>query len=234
MSFSLGGMGSVVGAVVDTALKVADKALPYVYDMYATGREHSFQNRAQSNAQQFTLSQMQNAHQWEVADLRAAGLNPALSATGGASLGGSPIAATPASHSISSPALDLMSIANAYQDIQNKDQELQNKQITSSILRAQASQVSSDALQKTLQMKAFKAYVDSLGGKGLSELGGRLFGGYGQASKEVSLLGSLIFDAGQAVMNNMTSSAPATPEEKKKKLLEYNRWLKSYAEDRPD
>ena len=42
-------------------------------------------NSAEStNAQQITATneQMQNAHQWEVDDLRAAGLNPILSAGG--------------------------------------------------------------------------------------------------------------------------------------------------------
>jgi len=44
-------------------------------------------------ANQFTTEQMKNRHQWEVQDLRAAGLNPILSALNGApSMGGSPVA----------------------------------------------------------------------------------------------------------------------------------------------
>ena len=37
----------------------------------------------------FTKEQLQNRHQWEVEDLRKAGLNPVLSANSGAAVGGS-------------------------------------------------------------------------------------------------------------------------------------------------
>lgn len=43
-------------------------------------------------SRQFTREQMQNRHQWEVNDLRAAGLNPILSAGGTPSMGGSNMA----------------------------------------------------------------------------------------------------------------------------------------------
>lgn len=45
-----------------------------------------------ASANEFTTEQMKNRHQWEVQDLRAAGLNPILSAGGTPSMGGSPVA----------------------------------------------------------------------------------------------------------------------------------------------
>ena len=41
------------------------------------------------NSRLFTKEQLQNRHQWEVEDLRKAGLNPVLSAHSGAAVGGS-------------------------------------------------------------------------------------------------------------------------------------------------
>lgn len=48
-----------------------------------------FDRKAFGRSAAFSREQMQNAHQWEVADLRAAGLNPILSAGGSGAKGGS-------------------------------------------------------------------------------------------------------------------------------------------------
>lgn len=79
MSISLAFIGSVIGAVAGLAsAKATNKA----------------NERAAETANAFTKEQLQNRHQWEVADLRAAGLNPILSAMGTPSIGGSAQAST--------------------------------------------------------------------------------------------------------------------------------------------
>lgn len=45
-------------------------------------QNYKYQMKLQQQAQQHQINMMQNAHQWEVQDLRAAGLNPILSAGG--------------------------------------------------------------------------------------------------------------------------------------------------------
>ena len=73
----LGGIASGVGAVSGLLGGGADD-------------ERDFAVASAQRANEFTREQLQNRHQWEVADLRAAGLNPILSAMRGApSIGGS-------------------------------------------------------------------------------------------------------------------------------------------------
>ena len=73
----LGGIASGIGAVSGLLGGGADD-------------ERDFAVASAQQANQFTREQLQNRHQWEVNDLRAAGLNPILSAMKGApSIGGS-------------------------------------------------------------------------------------------------------------------------------------------------
>lgn len=73
-------IGAAIGAVAGLAgSKIAANA--------------SEKNASRANA--FTEDQLKNRHQWEVADLRAAGLNPVLSAHNTPSIGGSAMAQTP-------------------------------------------------------------------------------------------------------------------------------------------
>ncbi len=55
-----------------------------------------FQKHQSNKARRFTREIMQNRHQWEVDDLRAAGLNPLFSAGGAPSAPGTPTAGAPA------------------------------------------------------------------------------------------------------------------------------------------
>lgn len=74
------GLLSVLGSV-------ANFAAPFI----AKGIDHASASALQSDSQAFQKEFYQNRHQWEVADLRAAGLNPILSATnfsGGTASGG--------------------------------------------------------------------------------------------------------------------------------------------------
>lgn len=64
--------------------------------IFGGSKQNQASAKEASSSRTFTKEQMQNKHQWEVADLRKAGLNPVLSANSGGSLGGSAMAAQPA------------------------------------------------------------------------------------------------------------------------------------------
>lgn len=60
-----------------------------VSNIVSTGMTNKANAKEAGKSREFTKEQLQNQHQWEVADLRAAGLNPILSANSGAGIGGS-------------------------------------------------------------------------------------------------------------------------------------------------
>lgn len=75
--------GAIAGAAIGAAASMMN--------------QHSANKNASSNANaanEFTKEQWLNKHQWEVSDLKAAGLNPILSATGGGSPASSAMAST--------------------------------------------------------------------------------------------------------------------------------------------
>lgn len=101
----LSGIGKAIGKVAGIASNVSGIAsgIGAVGGLLGSGvdDERDFASAQAAAANAFTEKQLKNRHQWEVEDLRKAGLNPILSAMKGApSIGGSAQAvATPSSGS---------------------------------------------------------------------------------------------------------------------------------------
>lgn len=127
-----GGLGLIGGIMQNTANKKA-----------AT-REMEFQ-REMSNT----------AHQREVADLRAAGLNPVLSANGGAS---TPSGASYQAENVIEPAVSsAMAARRLKEDIKNSEQQREVMQTQDGLnVAGQVTQASQDKLNKALTIKALE------------------------------------------------------------------------------
>nr|DAH52667.1 MAG TPA: DNA pilot protein [Microviridae sp.] len=142
MSFLSDIAGDVVGAV--TGIWSANK-----------GNSAAFEMQANSiNAQR---ESMQNRHQWEVEDLRKAGLNPILSATNSA--GGSISGATA---NVMAPDIAgaLNKIANSA--LMRKQTELAEKDLQAKLDNAKANLTNADANQINAQAKMIEAHTDQL------------------------------------------------------------------------
>lgn len=77
---------AVVGSVIGD---IGGSLLGGLFGGSSAKKQNKAAIQAQERANQFTRDMMQNRHQWEVSDLKAAGLNPILSAGGTPSMGGS-------------------------------------------------------------------------------------------------------------------------------------------------
>lgn len=98
--------GAIFGQI---AGQVANKATDFLFSNYQANKAWSRQKQA-----------AQSAHQWEVADLKAAGLNPILSATGG---NGANLPSVAVAQNASSEAPNVLAMMATAQGIRNQIQQ---------------------------------------------------------------------------------------------------------------
>lgn len=108
---------------------------------------------------------MQNAHQWEVADLKSAGLNPVLSA-GGAS-GSSPVASSGSvpnsgGSGIAGLISSVGSIASIVSQIKKNDADVKNLEAHNKYLNSQSAKETSSAYLEKVKSDAIGEYFRSL------------------------------------------------------------------------
>lgn len=119
---------------------------------------------------------MQNRHQWEVADLRAAGLNPILSAKNafGGGLGNSAMAQTPQySQNMAAAAHSAVALAKARQEIDNLEAVEKNTK-TDTVLKSKQAGVQQNIKQTTdLLAEAITSVTEALGGEGTGAASGK-------------------------------------------------------------
>lgn len=113
--------GSVLGNVGSF---IGNKATDFLFSNYQANKAWRRQKQA-----------AQSAHQWEVADLKAAGLNPILSATGG---NGANLPSVAVAQTANSEAPNILGMMATMQGIRNQEQQEQVLKAQENLLRTQA------------------------------------------------------------------------------------------------
>lgn len=117
----MGLLGSVLGQVGSF---VGNKATDFLFSNHQANKAW--------RRQQFAA---QNAHQWEVADLKSAGLNPILSATGG---NGANLPSVAVAQNANSEAPNIIGMMSALQGIRNQEQQEKVLKAQEDLLKTQA------------------------------------------------------------------------------------------------
>ena len=115
------GFGSVLGSVGSF---IGNKATDFLFSNYQANKAWSRQKQA-----------AQSAHQWEVADLKAAGLNPILSATGG---NGANLPSVAVAQNANSEAPNILGMMATMQGIRNQEQQENVLKAQEELLKTQA------------------------------------------------------------------------------------------------
>lgn len=164
----------------------------------------------QGDAQSFTRSMMRNKHQWQVEDLKKAGLNPILSAGGGAPMGGSGIA------SAGSPGT---SAINSALSLRRQNQELLNMAETEGktvderrILGEEYETAHAEAERAKLILKYYRENPNRIGEEIKANIAGKINSAY-----SATLAAGLTIDDFIS-----TPDKPKTPKKPKNKGKKYN------------
>lgn len=145
------------------------------YDNYKTGREHAFAVRQQDDAQNFTREQMQNKHQWQVADLKAAGLNPVLSAHSGSQIGSSPV--TTGNSVNTGRMVDLSSALLAYKQGKMYEEQADRLKAETQNIAKQTALTDSNAKAAKVRAELVQKYYDSMTPQQRADAGNSLVNG---------------------------------------------------------
>jgi len=141
---AVGIAGTVAGASGNPWIAAAGNGIA---GLMSADAQNSASARAAAAANAFTKEQLQKRHQWEVQDLKKAGLNPVLSAGGTPSIGGSSTAQVVGNADSMAKAADA---AASSKQIQRMDAEIQN-------LYEQNKNISEDTALKKSNMDVNKA-----------------------------------------------------------------------------
>lgn len=158
---------------------IASSALGGIASAFGASSANKSSKRQQAEAQRFNLMMAQNAHQFQVADLRAAGLNPRLSAMGGS--GASASAAPPynpkneleAAPGVASSAMQALRLREEIKNLQESNKQISSQtklnQAQSRVADQSAKSVMADWKLKAFQLPAarnnaeFETKVDQAG-----------------------------------------------------------------------